>query len=99
MLRDYKYPVWGTQGGGLVREVNGTFIFVEKPDCPPLDVGDEMPQEWGTIPANELARQKDESDMNAFDDGPPQFDMSVPWHKDPNCALERMPDRLSHRVN
>ncbi len=55
--REYKYPVWGTQGGGLVREAGGTYIFVEKPNCPGLDVGDEMPEEWGIIPANGLARQ------------------------------------------
>lgn len=57
MERIYKYPVWGTQGGGLVREVNGTYIFIEKPDCPGLDIGDEMPEEWGIIPANWLARK------------------------------------------
>ena len=56
MSRDYRYAVWGTQGGGLVREVQGTFIFVEKPQCPGLDVGDEMPQEWDIIPANQQAR-------------------------------------------
>ena len=48
----YDYPVYGTQGGGLVRSVGQTYIFVEKPDCPGLDVGDEMPEEWGVIPAN-----------------------------------------------
>ncbi|MBI2482011.1 MAG: hypothetical protein HYV76_00320 [Candidatus Vogelbacteria bacterium] len=58
MERMYKYPVWGTQGGGLVREVNGTYIFVEKPDCPGLNVGDEMPEEWGIFPANSCARNE-----------------------------------------
>ncbi|PIQ67349.1 hypothetical protein COY25_01345 [Candidatus Uhrbacteria bacterium CG_4_10_14_0_2_um_filter_41_7] len=62
MERQYNYPVWGTQGGGLVREVNGTYIFVEKPDCPGLDVGDEMPEMWGIIPANQQAR----ADMDKF---------------------------------
>ena len=55
MERKYDYPVYGTQGGGLVREVGGIFIFVEKPDCPGLDVGDKMPGEWGIAPANQLA--------------------------------------------
>ncbi len=54
--REYKFPVWGTQGGGLVREANGMYIFLEKPDCPGLDVGDEMPEEWGIVPANTHAR-------------------------------------------
>ena len=60
-LKDYKFAVYGTQGGGLVREVGGTFIFVTKPDCPGLDVGDEMPKEWGITAANQLALQ--ESDV------------------------------------
>ncbi len=57
--REYSYPVYGTQGGGLVRWINGTYIFVEKPDCPGLDIGDEMPEEWAddVAPANEHARQ------------------------------------------
>ncbi len=66
MAREYRYPVWGTQGGGLVREVGGKFIFVEKPDCPGLDVGDEMPAEWGIASANEHARlemRRDEFDF------------------------------------
>ena len=56
MTRKYSYPVYGTQGGGLVREINGTYIFVEKPNCPGLDVGDTMPTEWGIAPANTQAR-------------------------------------------
>ncbi len=56
--RDYAYPVWGTQGGGLVRLVGDQYIFVTKPDCPGYDVGDDMPKEWGLIPANNLATQE-----------------------------------------
>jgi len=56
--RQYNYPVWGTQGGGLVCDVGGKLIFVEKPDCPGLDVGDEMPAQWSLIPANQLAMEK-----------------------------------------
>ena len=63
MKRSYDYPVWGTQGGGLVREVNGVYIFVEKPDCPGLDVGDEMPKEWGIAPTNNLASGIDEEGL------------------------------------
>lgn len=55
--REYSFPVWGTQGGGLVRAVKGVYIFVEKPDCPGLVVGDELPAEWDIIPANTLARE------------------------------------------
>lgn len=59
-MRVYNFPVFATQGGGLVREVRTDkgykYIFVEKPDCPGLDVGDFMPQEWSIVPANQLAR-------------------------------------------
>ncbi len=58
-MKDYNFPVYGTQGGGLAREVNGTFIFVEKPDVSGLDVGDEVPEMWGLIPANALALDKE----------------------------------------
>jgi hypothetical protein len=61
--RDYKYSVWHTQGGGLVREVGDKFIFVEAPDsCYGLDVGDDMPAEWGIHPANDLAQAEMERD-------------------------------------
>ncbi len=63
-MREYSYPVYGTQGGGLVRWDNDTFIFVEKPDCPEFGVGDEMPKGWGVTPANEHARQA----MNAAEE-------------------------------
>lgn len=61
MARKYSYPVFYTQGGGLVREIktNGGFlyIFVEAPrEYMGLQVGDVMPQEWDLIPANDLAR-------------------------------------------
>ena len=56
--RIYNFPVWGTQGGGLVREVGNHFVFVEKPDCPGLDVGDFMPAEWDYQPANRMAREQ-----------------------------------------
>lgn len=58
---EYNFPVYGTQGGGLVREVGEKFIFVEAPpDFQNLTVGSEMPDEWGTVPANELARQHED---------------------------------------
>lgn len=53
--KNYGYPVWATQGGGLVRESGSGFVFIEKPDCLGLDVGDTMPDEWGLVPANDLA--------------------------------------------
>ena len=60
--KTYNFPVFGTQGGGLVREIKTDkgykYIFVEKPDCPGLDVGDFMPKEWDIIPANRQALQE-----------------------------------------
>lgn len=50
------YPVYGTQGGGLVRKVNDSWVFVEEPDWSAqlaagdpnkLPVGSTMPSEWG----------------------------------------------------
>lgn len=57
--KTYNYPVFGTQGGGLVREVSQSpfiHVFVEKPDCSGLDIGDTMPKEWDIVPANQAAR-------------------------------------------
>ncbi len=67
MGRIYNYPVWATQGGGLAREVGGKCIFIEEPDCPGLDVGDEVPEEWGLAPANEMATEE----MDRFAPGGP----------------------------
>lgn len=80
MSREYNYPVFGTQGGGLAREVNGQLIFVTKPDCPGLDVGDDVPKEWDYQPANELARQQllQEEEFREED------------------AMESAPDRIHH---
>ncbi len=66
--QEYNYPVWGTQGGGLVREVGGKYIFIEKPDCPGLDIGDEMPEEWGIASANAHARSITSDNPFPFDD-------------------------------
>jgi len=59
-MKHYNFPVYGTQGGGLARNVEGKFIFVEKPDCPGLSVGDEVPEQWDIIPANQLAKDSEE---------------------------------------
>ena len=69
----YNFPVYGTQGGGLARDVNGILVFVEKPDgCPELGVGDEVPCEWDIQPANRLAREEafdqDDELNRGFDD-------------------------------
>lgn len=78
--KTYNFPVFGTQGGGLVRELKTQkgykYIFVEAPDCPGLGVGDFMPEEWDIIPANRQAREAisdeqfgpDMSDLDIFVD-------------------------------
>lgn len=58
MAREYSFPVYGTQGGGLVRPVGSKFIFVEKPNCHGLDVGDEMPEMWDYQPVNALSEEE-----------------------------------------
>ena len=77
MPREYKFPVFGTQGGGLVREVTPShYVFVEKPDCPGLDVGDDMPKEWGIAAANNAAIQLIE-DEQFGDDGMSLIDLEL----------------------
>jgi len=56
MKETYDYPVYYTQGGGLVRTSHHWYIFVEAPEqFPALGIGDRMPEGWGVIPANDLA--------------------------------------------
>ncbi len=60
-LESYDFPVYGTQGGGLVRQQGDGFIFVEVDKNlhhMGLNVGDKLPHEWDMIPANEAARQE-----------------------------------------
>jgi hypothetical protein len=74
MVEGYDFPVWGTQGGGLVRwnaEIQ-RYTFVTTPDCPGLSVGDEMPKEWDTIAANSEARRAND-EARDFDIGLGEF--------------------------
>ena len=68
--REYNFPVFGTQGGGLVREVGrNQYIFVEAPPAGMgLGIGDHMPEQWGIIAANDAAfRMIDEEQFGADD--------------------------------
>lgn len=57
-MAEYKFPVWGTQGGGLVREEGDHYVFVEAPEgFPDIKVGDRMHEMWDLAPANEAARE------------------------------------------
>jgi hypothetical protein len=66
--KEYNFPVWGTQGGGLVREVSRNpyrYVFVEAPpEGMGLGVDDFMPEEWDIIPANRQAREAIEEEYN-----------------------------------
>jgi DNA-binding phage protein len=66
MAREYNFPVYVTQGGGLAREIRGVYIFVEKPDVPGLDIGDEVPEMWDVQPVNAAAQQEVE-DISDFE--------------------------------
>lgn len=61
MRRTYDFPVWATQGGGLVQKTDPGFVFVEEPNVNGYAIGDEMPEDWGIIPANAAAREAGES--------------------------------------
>ncbi len=62
MEKTYNFPVFATQGGGLVRKIKTVdgykYIFVEAPpQGMGLGVGDFMPEMWDIIPANQQARE------------------------------------------
>jgi hypothetical protein len=68
-MTKYAFPVYGTQGGGLARKDGDKFFFVEAPDeIMNLKVGDEVPHEWGIVPANEHAHNEEYAlDMKGTD--------------------------------
>lgn len=59
MAKTYPFPIWGTQGGGLVRQEGDHYVFVEAPGFDGIQVGDRMHEMWDLIPANEAAREED----------------------------------------
>lgn len=68
-MNKYDFPVWTTQGGGLVRYVGAKYVFVEPPGgFPEITVGSEMHPEWDLIPANALAREADFPDGDQMED-------------------------------
>ncbi len=58
--KKYDFAVWGTNGGGLVREAGsdnlGVYIFITDPGVEGLRVGSAMPDQWSIAPANKRAR-------------------------------------------
>lgn len=66
-MKQYDFPVYGTQCGGLVKFNVKCFIFVEKPCCPGYEIGDVMPDNWGIT---EMANPKydcESTDHNYLD--------------------------------
>lgn len=77
MERRYDFPVWETQGGGLVRRRGDSYYFVEIPETGGHKVKGEMPTDWQVIPHNNLARIADGLDPldgDEFPDVDPTFD-------------------------
>lgn len=64
--KKYPFPVFATQGGGLVQEVaKGVYQFIEAPDpCTGLKVGDFKPDMWGIVAANKRAQEEVEGEMD-----------------------------------
>lgn len=64
--KEYNFPVYGTQGGGLAKYEGNTLVWVEPPteDFPDMKVGDPIPEEWGTAAANQ--RAQNEADRNRW---------------------------------
>jgi hypothetical protein len=70
MNQEFNFPVYGTQGGGLARKSDGNYYFVTDPDCPGLQVGDKVPDEWDIVAANSLAREeaaREDEEKDDFD--------------------------------
>lgn len=58
-------PRYTTQGGGVCRFVNGVYIWIETPtdSCfAAMQIGDEIPEEWGVRALNSAAI--DEAEAN-----------------------------------
>jgi hypothetical protein len=68
MAQEYNFPVYGTQGGGLVRRSGDHYVFVEVPNWGNFNIGDTMPDEWGIASANQLALSETDPDIDPFDD-------------------------------
>lgn len=68
MPKEYGFPVYGTQGGGLAQRSGNDYYFVEAPGHSGLNNGDKVPSEWGIVPANAAARQ-DDDDQRLFNAG------------------------------
>jgi hypothetical protein len=45
--------IFSTYHNGFVRRVGDRFFFIEKPNFPGIEVGDELPDDWELVPANE----------------------------------------------
>lgn len=93
MAQEYDFPVWGTQGGGLVKQEGDHYVFVEPPaDFPAIKIGDRMHPEWGLAPANEHARAELEAEF------PDDFDVmgDVDPDEDDDGGESRFPDAGSH---
>ena len=77
MKYKFNFVVYGTQGGGLVREVGDTYIFVEAPpEGAGLGVGDELPAGWSIAHATGLydPRLEYEDEEDYKEEG---FDLSL----------------------
>lgn len=51
------FAIFGTQFGGLARAWGDQYlVFIKKPDCSGLDVGDKVPDDWSIAPVNHRAK-------------------------------------------
>lgn len=53
------FAVFSTQGGGLARYEGDDLVWYQVPrDFPEFQIGEPVPREWDTIPANTAAGEK-----------------------------------------
>jgi hypothetical protein len=59
-MNGYPFPVYVTQGGGLVKRIGpDVYVFVEPPPhFDGLKEGDILPDGWIIVPANDAAREE-----------------------------------------
>lgn len=65
----FPFPVYATQGGGLVKEIagSGVYRFVTDTGIPGYGIGETMPADWSTFPANRLAREMAKEQADELD--------------------------------
>lgn len=55
-MRNYEFPVYSTNAGGIACSIYGGMRFIEAPNFSEFIIGDVVPEDWELSPANFLAK-------------------------------------------